>query len=180
MKKFWLILAVLFYVNCLSQDKYITRNGMIQFNASTPLETISPINNHVSCILDPETGKIAFQLKMISFKFDKALMEEHFNEKYVESEKYPKSTFVGEIINWNELSTSKEKQNVISKGILTIHGVEKEVEVSGTINLRRNDIKINSEFSVLVSDFDIKIPKLVRDKISKEVRVILEMNLQSK
>ena len=116
---------------------------------------------------------------MISFKFDKTLMEEHFNEKYVESEKYPKSTFVGEIINWNELRTSKEKQNVISKGILTIHGVEK-VEVSGTINLRRNDIKINSEFSVLVSDFDIKIPKLVRDKISKEVRVKLEMNLQSK
>ena len=117
---------------------------------------------------------------MISFKFDKALMEEHFNEKYVESEKYPKSTFVGEIINWNELDPSKEKQNVISKGILTIHGVEKEVEVSGIINFRKNNIEITSEFSVLVSDFDIQIPKLVRDKISNEVIVILEMNLQSK
>ena len=180
MKKLLFSLAVLFYLNCLSQDKFITRNGMIQLNASTPLETINPINNHVSCILDSKTGKIAFQLKMISFKFDKALMEEHFNEKYVESEKYPKSTFVGEIINWNELDSSKEKQNVISKGILTIHGVEKEVEVSGTINFRKNDIKINSEFSILVSDFDIQIPKLVRDKISKEVRVILEMKLQSK
>ena len=115
---------------------------MIQFNASTPLETISPINNHVSCILDSKTGKIAFQLKMISFKFDKILMEEHFNEKYVESEKYPKSTFVGEIINWNELDPSKEKQNVISKGILTIHGVEKEVEVSGTINLKGTILRL--------------------------------------
>ena len=180
MKKLLFSLAVLFYVNCLSQDKFITRNGMIQFNASTPLETINPINSHVSCILDSKTGKIAFQLKMISFKFDKALMEEHFNEKYVESEKYPKSTFVGEIINWNELDPSKEKQNVISKGILTIHGVEKEVEVSGIINFRKNNIEITSEFSVLVSDFDIQIPKLVRDKISNEVIVILEMNLQSK
>ena len=180
MKKLLFSLAVLFYVNCLSQDRFITRNGMIQFNASTPLETISPINNHVSCILDPETGKIAFQLKMISFKFDKALMEEHFNEKYVESEKYPKSTYVGEIINWNELDFSKEKQNIKSKGILTIHGVDKEVEVSGTINFLKNNIEIKSEFSIVVSDFDIQIPKLVRDKISKEVRVILEMNLQSK
>lgn len=180
MKKLLFSLAVLFYVNCLSQDKFITRNGMIQFNASTPLETINPVNNHVSCILDSKTGKIAFQLKMISFKFDKALMEEHFNEKYVESEKYPKSTYVGEIINWNELDFSKEKQNIKSKGILTIHGVDKEVEVSGTINFLKNNIEIKSEFSIVVSDFDIQIPKLVRDKISKEVRVILEMNLQSK
>ena len=180
MKKLLFSLAVLFYVNCLSQDRFITRNGMIQFNASTPLETINPINNHVSCILDFKTGKIAFQLKMISFKFDKALMEEHFNEKYVESEKYPKSTYVGEIINWNELDFSKEKQNIKSKGILTIHGVDKEVEVSGTINFLKNNIEIKSEFSIVVSDFDIQIPKLVRDKISKEVRVILEMNLQSK
>ena len=180
MKKLLFSLAVLFYVNCLSQDKFITRNGMIQFNASTPLETINPVNNHVSCILDSKTGKIAFQLKMISFKFDKALMEEHFNEKYVESEKYPKSTYVGEIINWNELDFSKEKQNIKSKGILTIHGVDKEVEVSGTINFLKNNIEIKSEFSIVVSDFDIQIPKLVRDKISKEVRVIVEMNLQSK
>ena len=180
MKKLFLSLAVLCYVNCLSQNKYITRNGMIQFNASTPLETISPINNYVSCILDSESGKIAFQLKMISFKFDKALMEEHFNEKYVESEKYPKSTFVGEIINWNELNSSNEKQNVRSKGILTIHGVDKEIEVLGTIKFINNDIEITSEFSILVSDFDIKIPKLVRDKISEEVRVTVEMSLQSK
>ena len=180
MKKLLFILAVLFYVNCLSQDKFITRNGMIRFNASTPLETINPINNHVSCILDSKTGKIAFQLKMISFKFDKALMEEHFNEKYVESEKYPKSTFVGEIINWNEIDFTKEKQNVKCKGILTIHGIDKEVEVSGTINFLKNNIEIKSEFSIVVSDFDIQIPKLVRDKISKEVRVIVEMNLQSK
>ena len=78
------------------------------------------------------------------------------------------------------MDPSKEKQNVISKGILTIHGVEKEVEVSGIINFRKNNIEITSEFSVLVSDFDIQIPKLVRDKISNEVIVILEMNLQSK
>lgn len=180
MKNLLFSLAVLFYVNCLSQDKFITRNGMIQFNASTPLETINPINNHVSCILDSKTGKIAFQLKMISFKFDKALMEEHFNEKYVESEKYPKSTFVGEIINWNKIDFTKEKQNVKSKGILTIHGIDKEVEVLGTINFLKNNIEIKSEFSIVVSDFDIQIPKLVRDKISKEVRVIVEMNLQSK
>lgn len=180
MKHYIFLLFIFISIFSFSQDKYITRNGKVQFNASTPLEAINPVNNHVSCILDSETGKIAFQLKMISFKFEKALMEEHFNEKYVESEKYPKSTFVGEIINWNELDWSKEKQNVRARGILTIHGVNKEIEVLGIINLKKHDIEITSEFSVLISDFDIRIPRLVRDKISEEVKIKVEMSLQPK
>lgn len=180
MKHYILLLFIFISIFSFSQDKYITRNGKVQFNASTPFETINPVNNHVSCVLDSETGKIAFQLKMISFKFEKALMEEHFNEKYVESEEYPKSTFVGEIINWNKLDWSKEKQNVQARGILTIHGVNKEIEVLGVVNLIKHDIEITSEFSVLISDFDIRIPRLVRDKISEEVKIKVEMSLQPK
>ena len=99
MKQFLFILFTFSAILASSQEKYISRNGSIQFIASTPLETIDPINNHVSCILDTENGNIVFQVKMISFKFEKALMEEHFNEKYVESEQFPKATsFLGPLL----------------------------------------------------------------------------------
>ena len=180
MRTFLIIVGIISCFNSLSQGKYITRNGMIEFNASSPLEKINPVNNHVSCILDTETGKIAFQLKMISFKFERALMEEHFNEKYVESEKYPTSTFVGSIVDWGNIDLKSKLQNVEAKGILTIHGVDKEIEVSGTFNSSKNIIQINSNFDILLSDYNVKIPNLVKDKISEKVSILLEMKLQPK
>lgn len=180
MKHFFLSLFILNSIFSFSQDKYISRNGKVQFNASTPLETIRPVNNHVSCILDTENGNIAFQLKMISFKFEKSLMEEHFNEKYVESEKFPKSTFIGKILDWDKIDWDKEDQNVQATGTLTIHGVDKEIQVPGIIRILQNDIELVSEFNVNISDFDIKIPKLVRNKISEQVEIYVDINLQPK
>ena len=122
-KKIITLLFVLYSISSFSQ-KYISRNGSVQFNASTPLETINPINNYVSSVFNSENGEIVFQMNMISFKFKKALMEEHFNEKYIESEKYPKSTFIGKIKDWNStlldgknysrLSMEINKENHIS------------------------------------------------------------------
>lgn len=180
MKHFFLSLFILKSIFSFSQDKYISRNGKVQLNASTPLETINPVNNHVSCILDTENGNIAFQLSMISFKFDKALMEEHFNEKYVESEKFPKSTFVGKIIDWEKVDWDKEEQNVQATGTLTIHGVDKEIVVSGIIRILQKNINLVSEFYINISDFDIKIPKIVRDKISEKVEIYVDINLYPK
>lgn len=178
MKHFFLSLFILNSIVTFSQDKYISRNGQVQFNASTPLETIRPVNNHVSSILDTRNGNIVFQLKMISFKFEKALMEEHFNEKYVESEKFPKSTFIGKILDWDKIDWDKEEQNVQTTGTLTIHGVDKEIQVSGIIRIFQNYIQLVSEFNVNISDFDIKIPKLVRDKISEKVEIYVDINLK--
>ena len=180
MKHFFLSLFILKSIFSFSQDKYISRNGKVQLNASTPLETINPVNNHVSCILDTENGNIAFQLKMISFKFDKALMEEHFNEKYVESEKFPKSTFVGKILDWEKVDWDKEEQNVQANGTLTIHGLDKEIVVSGIIRILQKNINLVSEFYINISDFDINIPKIVRDKISEKVEIYVDINLHPK
>lgn len=180
MKHFFLSFFILNSIFSFSQDKYISRNGKVQLNASTPLENINPVNNHVSCILDTENGNIAFQLKMISFKFDKALMEEHFNEKYVESEKFPKSTFVGKIIDWEKVDWDNEEQNVQATGTLTIHGVDKEIVVSGIIRILQKNINLVSEFYINISDFDIKIPKIVRDKISEKVEIYVDINLHPK
>jgi hypothetical protein len=178
-KKIVTLFFVLYSV-CSFSQKYISRNGSVQFNASTPLEIINPINNHVSSVFNSENGEIVFQMNMISFKFEKALMETHFNEKYVESEKYPKSIFTGKIKNWNSDFLDGKNHNVIAIGIITIHGIEKEIEVKGSVQKNNNNIMINSDFGLIISDFEIKIPKLVQDKISKKVKVEVNINLKQK
>jgi len=178
-KKIITLLFVLYSVFSFSQ-KYISRNGSVQFNASTPLETISPINNYVSSVFNSENGEIVFQMNMISFKFKKALMETHFNEKYVESEKYPKSTFTGKIKDWNSNLLDGENHNVTAVGTITIHGIEKEIEVKGSLQKKNKNITINSDFELIISDFEIKISKLVLDKISKKVQVKVNINLKQK
>ena len=180
MKNILLISLTFFSFLSFSQEKYISRNGQIQFIASTPLETIDPVNNHVSCILDTENGKIVFQLKMISFKFEKALMEEHFNEKYVESDKFPKSTFVGQIQNWVDFTWNGIEQDVVVKGKITIHGIEKEIIAKGVIETSKSTISLSSSFDIIILDFGIKIPRLVRDKISETVKVEVNLTLKQK
>ncbi len=180
MNKKIITLLFLLYSVCSFSQKYISRNGSVQFNASTPLEIIDPINNHVSSVFNSENGEIVFQMNMISFKFEKALMETHFNEKYVESEKYPKSTFIGKIKDWNSDFLDGKRHNVIAIGRITIHGIEKEIEVKGSIQKNNKNITINSDFGLIISDFKIKIPKLVRDKISQKVKVEVNINLKQK
>ena len=180
MKKILLISLTFFSLFSFSQEKFISRNGLIQFIASTPLETIDPVNNHVSCILDTENGNLVFQMKMISFKFEKALMEEHFNEKYVESDKFPKSTFVGRVQNWDDFNWNGTEQNIVVKGKITIHGIEKEIIVKGVIETSKSTIFLSSSFDVIISDFGIEIPRLVRDKISETVKVEVNVTLKQK
>ena len=180
MKKILLISLTFFSLFSFSQEKFISRNGQIQFIASTPLEIIDPVNNHVSCILDTENGNLVFQMKMISFKFEKALMEEHFNEKYVESDKFPKSTFVGRVQNWDDFNWNGTEQNIVVKGKITIHGIEKEIIVKGVIETSKSTIFLSSSFDVIISDFGIEIPRLVRDKISETVKVEVNVTLKQK
>ena len=180
MKKILLISLTFFSLFSFSQEKFISRNGLIQFIASTPLETIDPVNNHVSCILDTENGNLVFQMKMISFKFEKALMEEHFNEKYVESDKFPKSTFVGRVQNWDDFNWNGTEQNIVVKGKITIHGIEKEIIVKGVIETSKSTIFLSSSFDIIISDFSIEIPRLVRDKISETVKVEVNVTLKQK
>ena len=180
MKNILLISLTFFSLYSFSQEKYLSRNGKIQFIASTPLETIDPVNNYVSCILDTENGNLVFQMKMISFKFEKALMEEHFNEKYVESDKFPKSTFVGRIQNWVDFNWNGTEQNIVVKGNITIHGIEKEIIVKGVIETSTSTISLSSSFDIIISDFGIDIPRLVRDKISESVNVQVNVTLKQK
>ncbi|MGI8893122.1 MAG: YceI family protein [Bacteroidia bacterium] len=159
-----------------AQGKFFTRNGYIKFYSEATMENIEAHNRQVTSFLDTETGEFAFSVLMKSFQFEKALMQEHFNENYVESDKYPKSTFKGKISNPEVINYKKDGvYNVQVDGDLTIHGVTKKVSTDGTIEVNGGKIIAKSKFPVAVADYNISIPAVVRDNIAKEVEVTVEM-----
>jgi hypothetical protein len=164
-------------------QKYMTRTGKITFDATTPSspEKIDARNNEVAAIVDAKTGDLVFQLQIKGFKFEKELMEEHFNEKYMESDKYPKSTFNGKITNPGDVNFSKDgSYNVTAAGKLSMHGSEQQVTVPGTIKVSGNKIMLTAKFKVKLDDYKVEVPKLVADKVAKEASITLEAELAQK
>jgi hypothetical protein len=162
-----------------AQGKYFTRNGHIDFFSSTSVEDIKANNNKVTCVLDAETGDVEFAVLMMAFEFKKALMEEHFNENYVESEKYPKSNFKGQIINIEEIDFSVDGVfRAEVEGELSIHGETHEVIALGTLEIINGEVKIYSEFHVFPEDYNIEIPGVVRDKIAEELLITVDVLLE--
>jgi hypothetical protein len=152
-------------------QKYLTRTGKITFFSSTALENIEARNNEVAAVLT-QSGDIIFQVPIKSFKFQKQEMEEHFNEEYLESDKYPKADFKGKIENVSAVNFSKDGiYNVKVAGKLTIHGVAKEVSIPGTITVKGTDITVNSKFNVATGDYNVRIPSVMGGKIAKTIEV---------
>jgi hypothetical protein len=183
MKKHWTILILSFFCFIAivqSQNKYYTKNGHIEFFSSTPAEDIMPTNDQVAAMLNTVTGALSFVVLMRSFQFEKSLMQEHFNEKYVESHKYPKSTFEGKILNWKDIYPTDQKEiEVKVTGELTLHNVTRTITETGTLTfLEGNKIHAQSEFIAKPADYDIKIPSVVRDNIAKEIEVTVDVELE--
>ena len=182
-KNLFLVLAIsaLTIFSASAQSKYFTRNGKVYFNATTSSspEKIDATNEKASSILDASNGQLEFAVLMKAFMFEKALMEEHFNENYVESDKFPKATFKGNIKNMNEVTLTKDGtyQATIS-GKLTIHGITKDVQATGTFIVKGNTITAKSEFKVTLADFGIEIPSLVSDKVAKVASITIQVNYE--
>ncbi|NNF74695.1 MAG: YceI family protein [Flavobacteriaceae bacterium] len=168
-----LYLLVLISGLSFSQQKYLTRTGNINFEASVPsFEEVAASHEAVTAILNSENGEFAALALVKGFRFKNALMEEHFNENYAESETYPKATFSGKIISYDKAFLDGDEHAIKIKGILEFHGVKKEVEVTdGTILSNKEGLRINGEFMVLASDFGIDIPKIVAAKLRDDVGV---------
>ena len=176
-----LILTLLITSASLAQTLYITRNGQISFFSKTPMENIDATNNEVTSMINSTTGEMVYAVLIKSFRFERALMEEHFNENYLESDKFPKATFSGKIINSDKIDFSKSgnyQANV--EGELTIHGIKKPISSTGTITISGNKLSANSMFSIRLADYDIKIPSLVADKISETIDIKVNCEYQPK
>ena len=161
-----------------AQDRYLTRNGHIKFFSSAPLEDIEAHNYKVLSIVDLSKGQIAVDLLIKAFEFEKKLMQEHFNENYMESSKYPKATFKGKITNISDVNFKKDgTYKVKVSGNLTMHGVTKAIETDGQIIVKGKSITAKATFNVTVADYKIEIPKVVREKIAKEVEIDVDLKL---
>lgn len=172
MKTRIIILAFLTLSSVLSAQKLISKNAHIFFYSNTPMEDIEANNNQVASILDPATGTFQFSLLIKSFEFKRTLMQEHFNENYMESDKYPKSGFNGKITNFEKLDLKKDGSYPVEvSGDLTIHGVTNPVKIAGTIDIVKGIVSAKSKFTVNPQDYKISIPDLVKDKIAKEITV---------
>jgi len=160
-----------------SAQKYYTRDGKVSFHSDAPMEKIEAVNNKVSSVFDVTTGNVEFAVLIQSFHFEKALMEEHFNENYLESTKFPKATFKGQVANISAVDLTKSgKVPVKVSGDLTIHGVTKPVTIDGTLVVDGGKIQASAIFEVLVADYEIEIPKVVRENIAKVVEIRVEID----
>jgi len=161
-----------------AQDKYFTRNGTITFFSSTPAEDIQAQNFGVTSVLDIKSGDMEFSLLMKSFEFKKALMQEHFNENYVESDKFPKASFKGKVRDISSIDFSKDgKHQVKVSGDMTLHGITKPVTSDGTIEIKDGKVHANSKLMIKPEDYGIEIPSVVRANIAKEMEVTVNTTL---
>lgn len=170
MKKTILLLFTVLIVNQLDAQIYIANECVISFFLPTPIEDIAATNNKTIPFLNTKTGDLQMKLSMTAFTFEKPLMQEHFNENYVESEKFPYAIFKGKVNE--ELDYSKVGiHNVSVTGKLTIHGVEQERTIKGTIKVDKDKITASSKFMVVFEDHEVKIPALYSAVFPKETEV---------
>jgi len=159
-------------------QKYSTRNGNLKFEATVPsFEEVAGENKSASAVLDAPKGDIAVLALMKGFRFKVALMEEHFNENYVESDKFPKATFKGKIEGLDVTKLSAEAKTFNITGDLTLHGKTKKVTDAAKISKSGDNIIITGNFIVKPADFDIEIPKVVSNKVSDKVTVAYNLSL---
>ena len=163
----------------VAQDKFFTKSGRINFVSKAPLENIDGNHKSVTCVLDTKTGNMQFAVLMKGFEFEKALMQEHFNENYVESHKFPKAEFKGQVVNNQEINYAKDgTYQAKVKGTLVMHGETKEVETTGNIVVKSGKLQAGADFTILLSDFKIEIPKVVKENISNTVKIIVDCTLE--
>ncbi len=174
-----LAICLSFSLMVSAQNRYFTKTGHIDFFSHTPVEDIKAANDQVTSFLDTATGDLVFSVLIRSFQFPKPLMQEHFNENYMESEKFPKASFEGKIADLKNIDFAKPgKYPAKIVGKLTMHGVAKDIEAAAELTVVKD--KITGACVILVSpeDYGIKIPEMVKPKIESALKVTIQMNYE--
>ena len=176
-KLVFLTLGLLLNIGLVSaQSLYRTSVGELSFFSKTPVLDIEAVNQKTGAILNATTRDLAIQTKITDFQFPNKLMQEHFNENYMESERFPTTKFAGKIKEQIDL-TKPGTYPVTAEGNLTIHGVTKPVQVKGTIVATATALQVNFSFQVRTADYQIEVPTLVFDKIAETIAVSGKLNL---
>ncbi|MBK7884742.1 MAG: YceI family protein [Chitinophagaceae bacterium] len=180
MKKLILSLLLSAVINLINAQAYYTKNGYIAFYSKAPVENIKADNNQVLCILSAQSGQLQFSLLIKNFHFEKALMEEHFNENYLESDKFPKANFKGTIMDIKAINFTKDGEYMVNvSGDLILHGVTKKIYVPGSITIKSGKIYIQSKFIINLADYNIHISNAVKNNISPTPEISVSCNLDN-
>ena len=174
-KTLLLIIFICFSRGVFAQELFSVSKGLVTFYSHAPIEDITAENKQPGSMINMTTRDIAVIIPIRNFKFAKELMQEHFNEKYMESEKYPMASFKGMIADDVDMSKDGEVQ-ATAKGIISIHGVEKEMTLTGIMKRNGNSISLVSDFKIAIKDFNITVPKLLFENIAEviDVHVVLD------
>ena len=180
MKKNILFLLFLIFTSYFNyaQEKFVTKTGVVNFEASVAsFEEVKATHNSVSAILKPN-GDFASIALVRGFRFKVALMEEHFNESYAESNKYPKVIFRGKIQNFNSSKLSNLEKEYTIIGTITMHGEEKKIEAKAFLKIINNMINVETSLTLRPEDFNIEIPSIVSNKIAEEIGVLVHFEFR--
>jgi polyisoprenoid-binding protein YceI len=169
------ILLLVFSSTLATAQKLTVEKSKIVFFSDAAIEDITAENKKASGLFNSDNGEIVFAIPINAFKFAKALMQEHFNEKYMESDKFPKATFQGKIDGYDKNANTQSAEAI---GKLTIHGVTKEVEIPGTITKQGGKLQMNTKFMVKLADYNIAIPQLLWQNIAEQVEVTAEFTFK--
>jgi len=173
----FILISILAGTQAIHAQSYLTKNGKISFFSRTDIENIDAVNNQAVSVITPQTGSIAFSVLISGFLFKKSLMQEHFNENYMESTKYPKAGFKGTISDISKVTFTKDgTYNVSVTGDLNIHNVTNKVTVPAVIMVKAGKVSANATFKVKLEDYKISVPKIVEDNISKTIEIKVDCN----
>lgn len=178
--KFRCACSVLFFLvfQNLKAQTYVSEKSTVGFFSHAAIEDIKAENSKSSALFNVDTGEIAFVIPISEFQFAKSLMKEHFNEKYMESETFPRSTFQGKVEGFDKNSGTEQQVNAVGK--LMIHGVTRDVSIPGTISTRDKKLSLRSKFVVELEDYKITIPQLLWQNIAEQVEVTVEFLMKPK
>ncbi len=182
MKNFFLIVATSFFITLsASAQNFVTKNGKISFFSKTDIENIDAVNNQVMSVIAPQTGSIAFSVLINGFLFKKALMQEHFNENYMESGKYPKASFKGAITDMSKVDFNKDgSYNVTVTGDLNMHNITNKITLPAVIVVKGGKVSASTSFKVKLDDYKISVPKVVENNISKTIDLKVDCNYEAR
>jgi len=175
--KFFLFTLLAFSASLLNAQQFMTRAGQVHFFSETPMENIEAENSQMSGLLDASNGGFAVQVQMRAFHFERALMKEHFNENYVESEKHLKATFQGSIRDWDAAWNDGEPHDVVATGSFDFHGVKQDRDIAGTLLWNGKAWEIETRFPVALKDHHIEVPAVVKDNIAPVIDVDVKATL---
>ena len=164
-----------------AQDKMFTKTGSVSFDAEGAMKDVEEIkaaSKTATCVVVKSTGAMEWAVLQKSFKFKNALMEEHFNENYVESTKFPKATFKGKLDDAAAVKWDKDgSYPVTATGKMTCHGVEKEMKTKGSVVIKKGVPTLNCTFDLAIADYKITVPSVVGSKIAKDVKITVSAAL---